>query len=69
MVIRDEMDPTEHPFNGRKYTSKSAFRHVTKAGNGIEVGNDPQRFNTPSKPKPDRVAIRDSLQKARAKAG
>jgi hypothetical protein len=67
MFIRDEMPETEHPCNGRSYTSKSAFRAVTKAHDCIEVGNDPARFKTPSKPKIDRKGIRASLEKARAR--
>jgi len=67
MFIRDEMSETEHPCDGRSYTSKSAFRAVTKAHGCIEVGNDPARFNTPSKPKIDRKEIRASLEKANAR--
>lgn len=39
MLIRDEMSETEHPCDGRSYTSKSAFRAVTKAHGCVEVGN------------------------------
>lgn len=67
MFIRDEMPETEHPCDGRSYTSKSAFRAVTKANNCIEMGNDPARFKKPSKPKIDRKGIRESLEKACAR--
>lgn len=67
MLIRDEMPETEHPCTGRLFTSKSAFRAVTKAHGCIEVGNDPSRFKTPAKPKADRKSIRESLQKATAR--
>lgn len=67
MFIRDEMSETEHPCDGRSYTSKSAFRAVTKAHGCIEVGTDPARFQTPSKPKIDRNEIRASLEKANAR--
>ncbi|WP_376711074.1 hypothetical protein [Pseudochrobactrum lubricantis] len=67
MVIRDEMPDTEHPCTGQSYSSKSAFRAVTKAHGCIEVGNDSSRFKTPEKPKIDRKEIRASLEKARAK--
>ncbi|MBX8825255.1 hypothetical protein [Ochrobactrum sp. SFR4] len=67
MVIRDEMPDTEHPCTGQSYSSKSAFRAVTKAHGCIEVGNDSSRFNTPEKPKVDRKEIRASLEKAKAK--
>lgn len=67
MFIRDEMSEVEHPCDGRSYTSKSAFRAVTKAHGCIEVGNDASRFKTPSKPKIDRKEIRASLEKANAR--
>jgi hypothetical protein len=47
MLVRDQMDPTWHPSDGREYESKSQFRQVTKAKGGVEVGNDSQ---TPSLP-------------------
>lgn len=62
------MSETEHPFDGKHYTSKSEFRKVTKAGGGVEVGNDPARFNRPER-KPDRAGIRQSILKAKAQAG
>lgn len=39
-VISDEMPPTQHPCNGRFYTSKTKFREETKARGCEEVGND-----------------------------
>lgn len=47
--IFDEMEPTKHPLNGRYYTSKKAFRAVTKArgyeevGTAYEHGYDPEK--------------------------
>ena len=41
-VIRDTIDETWHPSDGKYYTSKSKFRQVTKAHGGIEVGNEKQ---------------------------
>lgn len=67
MVISDTMDAVQHPCTGQFMTSKSAFRAVTKAHGCIEVGNDPARHRPRQKPRPDRKAIRDSLQKARAR--
>lgn len=67
MVIRDEMPAGVHPHDGREYTSKSGWRNANRAGGFIEVGNDSQRFNVPSKPKPDRRGIRQSLEKAKAR--
>ena len=67
MFVRDDMSAVEHPHDGKEYTSKSAFRRVTRQNGYVEVGNDPQRFKRHSKPKPDRKAIRDSLQKAQAR--
>lgn len=67
MIITDQMPPTEHPFDGGIYTSKSSFRRVTKAGGGIEVGNDPQRLRAPERKEPNRKEIRAALERAKAK--
>ena len=47
MLVRDQMDPTWHPSDGKEYESKSEFRRVTASRGGVEVGNDSQ---TPSLP-------------------
>lgn len=39
MVISDTMEPTEH-VDGRFYTSKQAFRAVTKREGLIEIGTE-----------------------------
>lgn len=36
--IQDEMKPTKHPIDGKYYTSKAAFRAITKAHGFEEVG-------------------------------
>lgn len=64
MLMSDTMDPVQHPCTGEYFNSKSRFRAVTRAHNCIEVGNDPARLRTPPKPKPDRKAIRKSVEKA-----
>lgn len=64
MVITDQMSETEHPCDGKHYTSKRAFRQTTKANGCIEIGNDPARFNKPKPPKPDTAGVRKSLEKA-----
>lgn len=64
-IASDVMDETEHPCDGKHYTSKAQFRAVTRANGCIEVGNDPQRFRPTEKPKPDRKSIRSSLERAR----
>lgn len=63
MFISDTMEPTEH-VDGKFYTSKSKFRSITKARNCTEMGNDPARFRVNPKPKPDRAAIKDAVQRA-----
>ena len=39
-VISDSMDALVHPCTGKLMDSKSAFRAVTKAKGGVEVGNE-----------------------------
>jgi len=38
-VHQDTMEPLKHPFTGEVFDSKSAFRRVTKANGGVEVGD------------------------------
>lgn len=64
--ISDTMPETQHPCNGKHYTSKAEFRRVTRMNGCVEVGNDPARLNPHTKPKPDRKKIRDALAKATA---
>lgn len=63
MVISDSMPDTEH-VNGNFYSSKSAYRAVTKANGYVEVGNDPSRFRKPGQKKPDPKARRAAADKA-----
>ena len=39
--INDEIPPTEHPCDGKVYTSKHAYDATTKANDCIEVGHRP----------------------------
>lgn len=64
MIISDDMPPAEH-VDGKVYTSKRAFRAVTNARGYIELGTEKQKPYVP--PKPDRKAIRESLERARAR--
>lgn len=41
--MRDCMDALQHPTDDKYYDSKSAFRAVTRASGGEEVGNEVQR--------------------------
>jgi hypothetical protein len=68
MTITDTMPPTQH-VDGKTYTSKSAFRAVTKARGYVEVGNDPARHKRPEKVKPDRAAIKQAVAQAAARHG
>lgn len=63
MVASDTMDPVEH-VDGKFYTSKSAYRAVTKAHGYIEVGNDPARHRRDPPPKTDRKAIKEAVAKS-----
>lgn len=72
-VISDTMDPVQSMVDGKFYTSKSALRSTyLPSGNAegkryVEVGNDPARFKPREKQKPDRKAIRETLEKAKAR--
>lgn len=64
MVITDSMPPTEH-VDGKFYTSKRAFRQVTRERGYIEVGNEKQKPFV--RKDPDRSSIKESIQRAKAR--
>ena len=70
-VISDEMPPTEH-VDGRSYTSKAAFRAVTRANGLTEVGTEktvrPKARASSSKQQKEarRQAIRQAVARYRA---
>jgi hypothetical protein len=64
MIITDDMPPAEH-VDGRVYTSKRSYRAVTRERGYIELGTEKQTPYAP--PKPDRKAIRESLERAKAR--
>lgn len=67
MILTDCMDPVRSQLDGKMYTSKSALRRTYREAGVVEVGNDPARLRQPQKSKPDRQAIKDSLEKAQAR--
>lgn len=75
MLINDEMPATKNMVDGKYYTSKAAMRATYKpSGNAegqsfAEVGNDPAMLRPPSKPKPDRKAIKAAVGRAFSRAG
>lgn len=68
MIATDTMEATQHPCDGRFYTSKSRFRAETRAHGCIEVGNDPARLRPKSKTKPDTTSNRAALERALARS-
>lgn len=74
-LIGDEMPPTKNMVDGKMYTSKAAMRATYRpSGNAegasfAEVGNDPAMFRRPSKPTPDRAAIKATVGRAFSRAG
>lgn len=74
-IIGDEMPPTQNMVDGKHYTSKAAMRATYRpSGNAEgarfgEVGNDPAMFRRPSKPKPDRAAVKAAVGRAFSRAG
>ena len=66
-VLSDNMSPVQGQHDGQMYDSKSRLRASYREHGLIEVGNDPARFRKPEKPKPDRKAIRVSLERAMAR--
>jgi len=66
-VVSDAMPPVQSMLDGKMYDSKSAIRATYKASGATEVGNDPARFKPRPKPKVDRKAIKDSVERAEAR--
>lgn len=63
--IPDEMPPTRHMIDGKKYTSKKKFRNETQARGCVEVGNETSTLLKPRKPiEPDRRQRRDDIKRA-----
>ncbi|RUX96155.1 MULTISPECIES: hypothetical protein [unclassified Mesorhizobium] len=67
MISTDTMPETQSMLDGNYYTSKSALRATYRAAGVEEIGNDPARYRRKPKPKVDRKAIKDSVQKAKAR--
>lgn len=70
-IVGDTMDPVQSMATGKMYDSKSAIRAEYKQLGLTEVGNDssvidPKPFR---KPKPDRKAIRSTIERAFSRAG
>lgn len=68
MIISDSMEPTQHPCNGKMYTSKARFRAETRAHGCVEVGNDVKTTPKP-KERPKKAEVRASIDKAFSQAG
>lgn len=75
MLIGDEIPPTKNMVDGKYYTSKAAMRATYKpSGNAegarfVEVGNDTAMLRRPSRPIPDRTAIKAAVGRAFSRAG
>lgn len=68
-VIGDTMAPVQSMLDGKLYDSKAALRATYKAAGVTEVGNDPAIRRKQPKPKPDRQAIKASVDRAFSRAG
>ncbi len=66
-LIMDTMEPVQSQLDGKFYDSKSHLRKTYREAGVQEVGNDPARHKPFVKPKPDRKAIRTSVEKAAAR--
>ncbi len=62
-VISDVMPETAH-VDGKHYTSKSAFRAVTKREGYVEVGNDPARLKPVTPVKSTKAERSNAVRKA-----
>jgi hypothetical protein len=68
MLISDDMPAAEH-VDGRFYTSKSAFRQVTRANGLTEVGTEKLKHSRPKMSKSQREqGINQAVEKAFSRA-
>ncbi|MBA8906808.1 hypothetical protein [Aminobacter ciceronei] len=67
MIAQDTMEPVQSMLDGKMYDSKSKLLSTYRAAGMIEVGNDPARLRTRKRPKPDRAAIKTTVEKAKAR--
>lgn len=68
MVIGDTIEEgVQSQLDGKTYTSKSELRKTYRQAGVTEIGNDSARHKPFVKPKPDRKAIRTSVEKAAAR--
>jgi hypothetical protein len=70
-VITDTMAPIQSMLDGKLYDSKAALRATYRAAGVNEVGNDSSVMDPKpvKKPKPDKKAIRASVERAFSRAG
>ena len=68
MILSDTMEPVQSMLDGKLYDSKSALRATYRQAGVVEVGND-VATKPPPKPKPDRKAVRASVERAFSRAG
>ena len=70
-LILDTMQPIISQLDGKRYDSKAALRRTYKQAGVIEVGNDSSVTNPKpkSRPRVDRKAVSNIVDKAFAKAG
>lgn len=66
-IASDIMPPAQSMVDGETYDSKSAIRRSYKAHGVEEIGNDPARLKPFVRPKSDRRAIKETVEKARAR--
>lgn len=68
-IASDTMQPVKSMLDGKLYDSKSKLRSTYRAAGVTEVGNDPAIKRPFKKPKPDRKAIKASVERAFSRAG
>jgi hypothetical protein len=67
-IASDIMPPVQSQVDGKMYDSKSAIRRSYKATGHEEIGNDPARLRPFVRPKTDRKAIKETVERAKAHA-
>lgn len=66
-IASDIMDPVQSQVDGKLYDSKSAIRRSYKVHGVEEIGNDPARLKPFERPKSDRKAIKETVERAKAR--
>ena len=67
MIVADHMAPVQGMHDGRTYDSKSSLRASYRANGLTHVATEPARHRPRPAPRTDRMAVKDTIERAAAR--